>query len=209
MRLIFRWAFRLLILLVVLAVAGVLLKDPVLKSVVEGRIRAESGLDVKIGKLELGLFTPTLSIENFKLFNTAEFGGSVFVDIPELHVEYDRQALAADRLHLRLARLNLAEVHIVKNQAGTSNLEASKLIEGLLSGRFFGGTVAFDRIDVLNLSVGKLEFSSMKQPNQVQTVKIGMRDEIVRNIKSTDDLSRLVVRLLLQNGRELFLKSGP
>jgi hypothetical protein len=208
MRLMFRWAFRLLILLVILAVAAILLKDTLLKSMVEGQIRAETGLEVKIGKLELGLFAPTLTIENFRLFNNAEFGGSPFLEVPELYVEYDRKTLGSNRLHLLLVRLNLAELHVVKNQAGQSNLEALQIMEKLLSGRFFG-TLAFGGIDVLNLSVGQVKYSSMNQPNQVRQVKVGIQNEIIKNLQTTQALSSLALRILLQNGKDLFLKSGP
>ena len=32
--------------------------------------------------------------QNFKLYNPPDFGGTPFLDIPEIHAEYDRAALA-------------------------------------------------------------------------------------------------------------------
>ena len=90
-----RWLFRLFILLVVFTVALILLKDMLVKGLVENQIRARSGMEVKIGNLELGLLAPILSVENFTLYNPAEFGGSAFVDVPDLHLEYEPGALAA------------------------------------------------------------------------------------------------------------------
>src|SRR4051794_7978843 len=82
----FRWALYLFIIFIVLVVAGVLLLDRIAREIAESRIRAETGMGVKIGKLSIGLLTPTVTIENFKMYNTAEFGGSQCLDIPELHV---------------------------------------------------------------------------------------------------------------------------
>ncbi len=91
MRFLVRWTFRLVILAAVLAVALILSKDALLKSLAETQIRAQTGMDVRIGKLELGLFSPTLNVEDFKLYNPAEFGGSPLLDVPDLHVNIIRR----------------------------------------------------------------------------------------------------------------------
>jgi hypothetical protein len=61
-------------------------------------------------------------IKNLRLYNPPDFGGTPFLDIPEIHVEYDRAALAPARIHITLLRFNLGEIDIVKNQAGQTNL---------------------------------------------------------------------------------------
>src|SRR5258708_17164575 len=113
MKTLFRWAFRLLILLVVLLVAAVLLMDTIVRAVAENALRRQTGLDVKIGKFEVGLLNPKVTIENLVIYNSAEFGGSPLIDMPELHVEYDRDALFANKLHFKLVRFNLAQLNIV------------------------------------------------------------------------------------------------
>src|SRR5262245_22829621 len=106
MRFLIRWAIRLFIIFIVFLVALVLLKDTLFKALLEYRVRARTGLDVRIGRLEVGLSSPRLVMEDFKLYNSAEFGGSPLVEIPELRMEYDPTALATCRLHLRLLRLH-------------------------------------------------------------------------------------------------------
>ena len=78
MKKLFKWLFRLALVLVVLIVLLILLRDPIAKAWVETRIRQQTGLPVKIGKLSVGLRQPTLSIDNFKLGNSPDFGGSTF-----------------------------------------------------------------------------------------------------------------------------------
>src|SRR5512139_341426 len=118
MKRVFRWLFRLLILGVVLAVAVVLLKDIILKAWAERRIRQQTGCSVTIHKLEAGLLAPTLTLEGLKLYNPPAFGGSVLLDVPEIHLEYDPWKAAGGKLHFRLLRFNLKELNLVKNAAG-------------------------------------------------------------------------------------------
>lgn len=204
MKFLFRWAFRLLVLLLVLAVALVLLKDTLVKSLAENRLQAETGLEVRIGRLEVGLMTPTLTIEDFVLYNTAEFGGSPFVDLPEIHVEYDRQDLALQRLHLKLLRFHLRELNIVENQQGQTNLAV--IFDRLQSNppdkskAAQGAGLEFDGIDTLNLSLGKIKYSNLKSPKKSKEFDLDIRNEIVTNVKSQDDLAEAVVRILLRKG---------
>ena len=57
------------------------------KSVVQSRLRSATGLDVKIGKIDIGLSTPTIAIQDFKLYNAAQFGELAFLDMPEVFVD--------------------------------------------------------------------------------------------------------------------------
>ncbi len=199
---IFRWAFRLLILLIVLAVAFVLLKDDLVKSFAERRILQETGMEVKIGKFETRLLTPTLTIENFKLYNTEEFGGSLFMDLPELHLEYDPARLALGKLHFKLLRLNLTEVNVVENKEGRTNLESvqKRLEERTASKRQRArqSSIEFTGIDTLNLTIGKLNYLNLNRPKQNRVFDVSLKNEIVKNLKSEADLSGLIAKSLFR-----------
>jgi hypothetical protein len=204
-RFLVRWVFRLFILLLVCAVALILLKDVLAKALVEQQVRAQSGLDVNIGSLELGLFSPTLTIENLRVFNGAEFGGSRFLDVPDLHLEYDVGALAKRRLHLALLRLSLAEINVVEARDGRTNLVlALAYLEGGGSApagaapTLFG--LRFTGIDTLNLTLGKIRYASLRHPRETTEVTLGIRNEFYTNIRTIDDLRRLLTRALFRNG---------
>lgn len=199
MRFIFRWIFRLVVLLIVLGVAAVLLKDAILKSYTENRLRRETGLEVRIGRMEMGLFTPTLTFENLKVFNPSEFGGLPFLDIPELHVEYDRVAFAVNKLHFRLVRLNLEEMNIVKAVNGRSNLE-------LLSAWQPGSPnqpqtkYRFTGIDMLNLTVNRVQFVQLADTTKNQEIKVDLHNAIVKDIKSYEDFAQKILGLFIRSG---------
>src|ERR1039458_1606224 len=122
MKWLFKWLFRLFLLAVVLIVILLLSLNSILRVWVEYRIRAQTGMNAEIGRFSLGLTEPTVTIQNFKLYNPPSFGGTLFLDIPEIHAEYDRAALARHEIHLTLLRFNLGELNIVKNEAGRTNI---------------------------------------------------------------------------------------
>lgn len=199
MKFVTRWAFRLLILVIVLIVAGLLLKDTIAKSIAENRIRAETGLEAKIGKLEIGLFNPTLSIEDLKLYNNADFGGSPLLDVAELHVEYDRDALANQKVHLKLLRLNLSEIYVVRNKAGKSNLGLAKLNlwpEG--QGKTDDKALKFAGIDTLNLTLGKVKQTTLDQTDKPVEFNLGINNAVVTGLATRKDFEDKLTPILLR-----------
>src|SRR6516162_7984237 len=122
MKKLLKWFFIIMLAFVALAVIALLSLDTILRAVVENRIRAQTGMEAEIGKFHLGLLEPVVTIKDFKIHNPPEFGGTPFLDIPEIHVEYDRDALLNNQIHLTLVRFNLSELDIVKNASGKTNI---------------------------------------------------------------------------------------
>jgi uncharacterized protein involved in outer membrane biogenesis len=202
----FKWLLRLFLLVVVLVVIFFLSLDTILRVVIENRIRAQTGMDAQIGKFTLGLAEPTITIKDFKLFNPPSFGGTPFLDIPEIHVEYDRDALAKSDLHITLLRLNLAELDIVKNQAGQTNIFS---IAALPAVKQSGGKpksftketgLEFSGIDVLNVSIGKAQFIDLKDPQQNREQVIGIDNCVLKDVKTPADLGGLALLVALRSG---------
>jgi hypothetical protein len=203
---VFKWVFRLALLCVVLVVVVVFSIDPVLRVVMENRIRAQTGMDAEIGRFTLGLTEPTITITDLKLFNPPSFGGTLFLDIPEIHAEYDRSALKKKELHLTLLRFDLDELDIVKNQAGQTNIFA---LAALPSVKKTGGGgkksftketgLRFTGIDVLNVSIGKAQFIDLGDQKNNRTQKIGIENCVTPNVKSQADLGPLVAIIFLRS----------
>ena len=206
-RFLLRWTFRLLLVLLVLLVAGVLLMDTIVKSVLENRIREQSGRDVKIGSLKLSLLNSRVTIENFKLYNTADLGGGPFLDMPEIHVELDRAALARRQLHFKLIRLHLAELNLVQSAAGRTNLgplppfDASVLTnQGPRTAGNRDDKLEFAGIDTLNLTLGKIKQTDLKQPANSREFALGVTNEVISDIRDGRDLQVKLLPLLLRTG---------
>jgi len=200
----FKWLFRLLVLAVVLVVIFFLSLDTIIRVVMENRIRAQTGMDAQIGKFTLGLVEPTITIKDFKLFNPPSFGGTPFLDIKEIHAEYDRDALKKRELHVTLLRFNLGELDIVKNSAGETNIfsiaslpsvkkkHGAKSVQALTDFEFTG-------IDALNVSVGKVRFIDLKDQQNNREQNIGIENCVTPNVKSQADLGPLIAIIVLRS----------
>jgi hypothetical protein len=209
----FKWAFRIAVLLVVAIVLLLVFKDTILRLVAEHEIRAETGMDVKIGRFSSGLFSPVVTIENLKLYNTPEFGGTEFLIIPELHIELDREALAQQKVRIKLMRFNLAELDVVKNKAGETNLVTmlAKMPRGKLAphGVHVGGKkFEFESIDVLNLSLGRTRFIDLKNHNNDRDVALNLDNQVFNNVKTEGDVYGIMLLIWLRSGGASFIKPG-
>jgi hypothetical protein len=209
MKFIFKWLVRLVVLAVVVAVVFFLSLDTILRKVAENRIRAQTGMDAEIGRFHLGLLEPVVTIDNLRLYNPPSFGGTPFLNIPEIHVEYDRDALVKNQLHLTLLRINLGELDIVKNEAGQTNLYSLGLTLPA-NGAKGGGQelkefqqrtgLNFEGIDAVNVSVGTVRFIDLKNPGNDQEQKIGIDNFVMKNVKTRADLAGLAVLVALRSG---------
>jgi hypothetical protein len=204
MRFLFRWAFRFFLLAAVLAVALVLLKDQLAKAVAELHLRQQTGLEVRISRAAVGLSSPTLTLENLRIYNSAEFGGAPLIELPELHLEWDARRLPFQKVHFRLIRLNLTELHVVESRAGETNLvnvyaRWQKNGEGAPRGGEQRGW-QFEGIDTMNLTLGKIRYTNMRRPEQSGEIEMGVRNEIVTGIHSGLQLYEKIGELLLRKG---------
>jgi uncharacterized protein involved in outer membrane biogenesis len=202
MRRLFRWAFRivlgLIVLAVVAAVAVILLLDTITKEVIVNRIRSRTGMEAKISTVHVGLLSPTLSVDGLKLYNTPAYGGSVCLDMPELHIEYDPHALRTRQLHITLLRLVLADVSVVLDKTGRSNFETLKQKSKEPTGhKSSGEKLKFTGIDVLNLTPGKLRISNLAT-GRTEEIDFGAKNEILHDVKPDADLASLGLMMFSQ-----------
>jgi hypothetical protein len=201
---IFRWAFRFLILAIVLVVALILLKDEIIRNIAEKQIRKSTGMDVKIGALHVSLTQPVFNLENFVLYNTAEFGGGTFLDVPDLHLEYYPDA-GKREIRLKLARLNIRELNIVESAQGHTNITSiAGALEKMRIDRTNSNQRVFKGIDTLNLSVGKVRYINMRMPKRNQEINLALHNEIVQNVRTWDDMAGILFKILLRAGFSIY-----
>jgi uncharacterized protein involved in outer membrane biogenesis len=201
LRRLIRWAVYLIILLIVVAVAAILSLDRIVKEVMESRLRHETGMETEIGQVEVGLLSPMITIKNLRLYNTPEFGGSIFVDMPELHLEYDPFAFRSNELHFKLVRLNLEEVSIIQDKKGRMNFQemAKRAAEASARRKHSHQHIHFTGIDTLNLTLGRLRIANLATGRE-EDPPLGVRNEIIRNVKSEADLAGLTFLMAARGG---------
>ena len=212
-----------IIAIIVLVVAAVLSVDTIARTVAERRIRAETGMQTSIEKLTIGFASSSVQITNFVLKNPTEFGGGTFFEMPELYLDYDRDALRLGRLHLRSVRLNLQKVHVVENRDGKSNLDAmqKRSKQDSLPSQTIPQTnpaspaFGFDGIDRLTVSIGTIEFTSSKNPEKNMVQNFAVTNEVFNNLKTELDFQTAGIVLILKAGLsgaldfDSFFKASP
>jgi uncharacterized protein involved in outer membrane biogenesis len=207
----FKWAFRLIALVILAVVLLLIFKDTIFRMIAEHQIRAQTGMDVKIGRFSSGILSPVVTIENLKLYNTPEFGGTDFLIIPELHIELDADALAQQKLHIKLIRFNLAELDVVRNKAGETNIVSmlSKMPKGKLAphGVSVGAKkLDFEGIDVLNLSLGRMRFIDLQNRNNDRDVPVNIDNQVFNNVKTEGDVYGMMFLIWLRSGGASLVK---
>ena len=208
MKFIFKWLFRLGLLAILLVVVLVLSLDTILRVVAQHNIRTQTGMDAEIGSFHLGLVEPVVHLENLRIHNPPDFGGTLFLNIPEIHAEYDRTALAKGKIHVTLLRFNLGEVDIVRNEQGRTNLfalgvalPAKPPANRAATAEFQHRTgLNFQQIDVLNISVGTMKFIDLKDQRNNRGQKLGIENFVVKNVTNTANLAGLATLGALRGG---------
>lgn len=199
MRKFLKWTFRIVLVLVLLVVAVIIFRNSIAKFVTEWQLGDETGMDVKIGKMDVGIATSIIRIENLKLKNTTEFGGSTFLDIPEIYVEYDRDALASGKFHATLVRFTMLEVSIVRNKAGQTNIyKLAERIEKKHRNKK-RKEPDFNGVDELKLTLGKARYVDMQKPANNYEFNFYLQNETVKNVKSERDLTGVIMLAVIRN----------
>jgi hypothetical protein len=208
---ILKWGLRLGLVVVALAVALVLSLDSILRVVVEHNLRQQTRMRAEIGKFHLGLTQPVVEIKQLQLYNSSAFGGTPFLIIPEIYVEYDRAALARKEIHLTLLRFNLGELEIVKSLDGQTNLLALGVPLAAKPAAGAGAQQAladlkrqtgleFKGIDCLKVSVGSFKYVDLQNRKNDQEQVIGVENLVITNVVSSADLAGLGLLVGLRSG---------
>ena len=223
---IFKWMFRLFFVALVIVVVLLLSLNSILRILIEHNIRAQTGMDAEIGRVEVGWTEPTLEIRDLKIYNSPSFGGTPFLDVPEIHVEYDRAALLNKKLHLTLLRLNLAELDIVKSRNEQFNVSTSGKLPQKNSREIsmpsFKQQTGYDfkGIDALNVSFNKVKYIDLQNHHNDREQRIGLQNIVVPDVKSERDLASLFFiiglrsnhifdPLIAEQVKSSRIKSGP
>jgi hypothetical protein len=200
-----KWTLRLGLALVAILLLGLLLKDSIMRVSLERKIRSRTGMDARIGQFSSGLFSAEVTIRNLKLYNTAEFGGTPFLDVPELHLEFDPVALRRRKLHITLLRLNLNEIAVVKNEFGRTNVVG--LLDTVQTNasnpdelRRLLGDLQFTGIDVLNLTLGKARYVDLQNARNNREVNLNFQNQIFKDVKSPGDIYGILFMIWLRSG---------
>lgn len=215
-----RIAIRLLVgalaLVVILLGIGLLSFDWMVKRAIQSRVNASGMAEVEIGSLDIGLFRPHLQVRDLKVFGQSQFGGVQILDLPELRVEYDREALKRQELQVRLLRIRLNELTLVDGFAGSQtnmfqrlqgyselvNAYTNRLGEltnrAELSRGQRVGNLTFGGIDRLELTLGRVRFVDLKDPMAEKVAALNINRRVLTNLVGLQGVAPLATELLVR-----------
>ncbi len=175
--------------------------DWIAKQVMQKALGKLTGSEVRIGSVEYGMNRGTLRISGLVVGNPPGFGGTPLLDLPELYLESDPSSAATDAVRFKKARIDLAEVSIVVDAQGRTNIHSLgwnlEELQKREKAKGSGTTARFGGIDELTVSLGKLTSIDLRPPARTNTIVLGLRDEKLRNVRSVADLTPLLFRLVL------------
>ena len=214
MKRVLRWVGWVLLCLLLLAVALVAARNRIFKAIAERRIRAETGLQAKIGDLKTGLGSATIALKDLQIFNPPEFGRSVLVEVRHLYLELDAQQAAASKLRFKELRLHLSELNVVRDKQGRLNLEAVQaahntpaLTNAIQSSTPSAKGPAFGGIGRLYLTLGKVTYTDLQQPKNNRQFILGVQDELVTGLESAQELDTWMKAFLIRMAVQEYVKA--
>ncbi|MDD5680995.1 MAG: hypothetical protein PHI59_07120 [Candidatus Omnitrophica bacterium] len=171
-----------------------IIKDQVIKSVVTVVTSNVTGAPVHIDSFSLGIFTQSVKISGFKIYNPKGFSRGILVDLTKIKVTCDLGALFRKKLHLVNVEVELRELGLEKNKEGVLNVDSLKVVkEGKKESAKKGGQMPM-QIDRLKLSMGKIVLKDYSTGSGVvvSVYDIGINQEY-KNITSAQQLIGLIL----------------
>ncbi len=118
---------RFFIVIGVIVFGLIVAKNIIAKVAIEKGVKAATGLEMKIGSIDIGIKKTHFGINGLELLNPKGFEDPVMFEAPKVFVDYNLGAMIKGKIHLEDVELNLEQLVIVKNKDGVLNLDALKM----------------------------------------------------------------------------------
>ncbi|MFC1675224.1 hypothetical protein ACFL1K_05020 [Candidatus Omnitrophota bacterium] len=128
-------------------------KNLIIKSVVTKASSDITGAPVHMDGFSLNIFSSTIHISGFKMYNPSGFPQGLLVSCPKIKVIYDRATLFKQKRHLLLVEIELKEMGLTRNKDGILNVDSLKIAKESKS-----SPPTPMQIDLLTLSIGKIVY---------------------------------------------------
>lgn len=180
-------------------------RNIIIKNAVTASVKAITGLNLSIDKIQIGIFKTLLAIEGLKLFNPPNFPDKVMVDMPNLYIDYDLGSFFKGVIHLEKMVLNLKEVVVVKNSKGELNLNSLTVIKSQKPAKKEEAQkkpspMPKIQIDSLDLKIGRVIYKDYSKGGSPIVKEFNVNiDEHFENITNPYLLGSIIVLKSLQN----------
>lgn len=188
--------WKILAVLVILIVILFLARNIIARKAVEIGAKRVTGFPLEIGSVDLGLFSGKVDVRDLKLMNPSEFQDKLFVDMPQLYVDYQFGSMLSGAPHINDMLINIKQLVVVKNDKGDSN--AMKLKGVVSSG---GSSSTKYRVDKLRIHIGTVTLKDHSRAGLGDRQYPLNIDATYNNITDSTDITRLVLLTVMSQVR--------
>lgn len=199
-----KWLLRLGIGVAAVLVLTFLFRNALARSAAEAAVTRVTGFPLEIGSVDLGLLDSRVEIRDLRLRNPEGFEDPRCLHAPRIVADVEASSAFSDRFHAQEIVLEVAEVVVVKNAKGETNLDRLKALgeDGKEPGAKPGGKAGGKekellwKCDLLKLSLGRVVFldytrGSNGKPKE-EVFDLGIKKEF-RNLTSPEQVVRVLV----------------
>jgi uncharacterized protein involved in outer membrane biogenesis len=172
--------------LVVLLVIIFLARNVIARKSVEVGVKKVTGFPIEIGSVDLGLFSGKVDVHDIKLMNPPDFKEKMFVDMPQLYVDYRLGSMFSGAPHINDMLINIKQLVVVKNENGESN---TMKLKGVASSPGSTSSTKYS-VDKLRIHVGTVTTVDRSGKRKDMPLNI---DATYINITDSTDITRLVL----------------
>ncbi len=176
-------------------------------SAVAAVIHQVTGLPVTIDRVRVNLRDSEFGAYGIKVKNPNGFSEGVLASIPEIFVDFDLSSFIADKkIHFEIIRLNVAELSIIRNEQGVTNLDHLKTLkkdkkEAAAQPQTLKPTVKKQfLVDKLVLTIRNVSYTDRSLPVPVhRTIDLKINQEVFMGITNPGDIIRIILMKIVYN----------
>jgi hypothetical protein len=181
--------------LVVTVVVAALARNQIARIGLQLGIKHVTGFPLTIASVKVGLFNGQLEARGIKLMNPPGFAEPLFVDLPQLRVDYRPGSMLVLAPHINDMLVDINKLIIVRSQKGESN--AMKLKNVLSSGK----SNTKYRVDSLRIHVGTVIVKDFSRGRPIELIKPLNINATYKDITDSTDITRLVLLTVMSKTR--------
>jgi hypothetical protein len=126
----------------------------------------------------------------------------LFLDLPEVRLEYDSVALLFRRIRIRRILFRLDEIRIVRNAQGQTNLDLfrERLARGRAASTLTHWNWEYDGTEYVTFAVGRLNYLDVQDPQKSEEIYAGVRGVTLKPLRSGLDILIALARIAESRG---------
>lgn len=185
---------------VAVVVAAFVMRDAIIKGVIESSVGKVTGLRLTIGSFRTDPGKSVIDIRDLKLANPPAFGRTYMIDAPEVYIVYDLPEIMKGRVHLRQMRLQLNEFVLMRSASGATNIDTIKSRLAAQPGKPKEASSSNLLIDELSLKIGKVAYKDLVIPSASKDLNLNINEKFFNITDLRQVVAIIMTRAVINSG---------